>query len=84
MDASAATRLTPEQIAALEAGQGIARCVDPASGRVYYLIEQTGPPALNDDYVREKVNEAYAKGDCARLDRAAVKAQFARRTAAAN
>ena len=52
--------LTPEQLAAINAGDGCARCEDPASHVVYLLIKQADPAAVDDDYIREKIEEAYA------------------------
>jgi hypothetical protein len=39
------------------------------------------PPTIDDDYVREKIAEAYADGEFAPLDMAAVKAEFHKRHA---
>jgi hypothetical protein len=50
--------LTPEQIAAVQAGGGFACCEDPATHTVYHLIQQDEPPTLDDDYFREKIAEA--------------------------
>jgi hypothetical protein len=82
MDASYQTPLTPEQLAAVQAGQGFARVEDPVTHRVYFLIEQPEPPTIDDDYVRAKIDEAYAVGGIAPLDMNAIKAEFARRQAA--
>jgi hypothetical protein len=76
--------LTPEQIAAINAGGGFAQCEDPMTHVLYHLI-QFPPTAIDDDYVRQKIEEAYA--DAAtngfeRLDMAAVKAELNRRLAA--
>jgi hypothetical protein len=79
MDFSLQVPLTPEQLAAVHAGGGIARVEDPVTHRVYYLIEQSTPPTLDDEYFREKVDEAYADGSVEPLDMAAVKAEFHRR-----
>jgi len=54
--------LTPQQIAALEAGNGLMVGEDPATHRVYMLIEQVAP-SLDDAYVREKLAEAQASID---------------------
>jgi hypothetical protein len=58
MDTPHQASLTPEQLAAVDAGGGIAQFVDPASNFVYYLIKQSNPPTIGDDYVREKLAEA--------------------------
>jgi hypothetical protein len=81
MDASFQTPLTPEQLAAVNAGNGFARVEDPATHRVYFLIEQSDPPTIDDDYVREKIAEAYAEGGLEPLDMAAVKSEVLRRQA---
>ncbi len=52
--------LTPDQLAALIAGGGYARCEDPKTHIVYHLIQQPEPSTIDDDYVREKLAEAYA------------------------
>jgi hypothetical protein len=85
MDASFQAPLTPDQVAAIHAGGGFARMEDPQTHRVYYLIEQQPePPALDDEYVREKINEAYAEGEFVPLDMAAIKAEFQRRQSLKN
>ena len=50
--------LTPEQIAAVNAGGGFACCEDPNTHVVYELIQRDEPPTLSDDYFREKIAEA--------------------------
>jgi len=65
----------------VQAGGGLARVEDPVTHRVYVLIEQPEPPAVDDDYAREKVEEAYADGDFEPLDMDVVKAEFHRRQA---
>ena len=82
MDASFQTPLTPEQLAAVHAGGGFAQVEDPTTHRVYFLIEQAEPPVLDDDYVREKIDEAYADGGLEPLDMKALKAEFQRRQSA--
>ena len=84
MDASFQTPLTLEQLAAVQAGGGFARVEDPTTHRVYFLIEQAGPPTIDDQYVREKIGEAYADGIVEPLDMTAVKAEFHRRQALKN
>jgi hypothetical protein len=74
--------LTPEQLAAVQAGNGFAKVQDPSSHRVYYLIEQMDAPAISDEYVRRKIDEAYADGDLGPLDMEAIKAEFRRRQSA--
>jgi hypothetical protein len=82
MDTPYQAPLTPEQLAAVEAGGGYAQCQDPKSHVIYHLIQQPEPSAIDDDYVREKIEEAYA--DIARngfrpLDMSAIKAELHRR-----
>lgn len=60
MDTPHPAPLTPEQLAAVTAGEGYALCEDPATHAVYYLIQQGEPPTIDDDYVRAKIEEAYA------------------------
>lgn len=79
MDASLQTSLTPELLAAVQAGGGIARVEDPTTRRVYLLIDQGASPTLGDDYVREKIEEAYADGEFVPLDMEAIKSEFHRR-----
>lgn len=82
MDFSCQTPLTPEQLAAIAAGGGWARVKDPNTQRVYVLVEQP-EPAVDDDYVREKIDEAYAdaalSGGFQPFDAAAIKAELQRR-----
>jgi hypothetical protein len=55
--------LTPEQLAAIHAGGGFARCEDPTT-RVHYQLIQVDPAAaIDDDYIREKLAEAQADVD---------------------
>jgi hypothetical protein len=82
MEPSLHSPLTPEQLAAVQAGNGFARVEDPTSHRVYFLIEQLDAPAISDDYVRRKIEEAYAEGDVGPLDMQATKAAFRRRQSA--
>lgn len=82
--------LTPELTAAVHAGGGFAQVEDPNTHRVYFVIEQTSPRnqteplAIDDDYVREKIAEAYADGEFEPLDMAAIKAEFHRRQSLKN
>jgi hypothetical protein len=84
MDTSFHAPLTPEQLAAVQAGNGFAKVQDPATHRVYFLIEQSVAPTISDDYVRRKIEEAYAEGDLGRLDMEAIKAEFRHRQSAAS
>ena len=73
--------LTPEQLAAINAGGGFARCEDPSSHVQYQLI-QCEPTTIDDAYVRQKVDQAYADAadhGFAPLDMAAIKAELHRR-----
>ena len=76
--------LTPEQLVAINAGGGFARCEDPTTHLQYHLI-QLEPSTIDDDYVREKIEEAYAEAGehgFQPLDMAAIKAELNRRLAA--
>jgi hypothetical protein len=58
--------LTPEQLAAITAGGGFARCEDPTTHVQYQLI-QIETPSIDDNYIRAKLAEAQAgvdRGDC--------------------
>lgn len=58
--------LTPEQLAAITAGGGFARCEDPTT-RVQYQLIQIETTSIDDDYVRAMLTEAQAdvdRGDC--------------------
>jgi hypothetical protein len=81
MDGFLQTTLTPDLLAAVQAGGGFARVEDPTTHRVFFLIEQSMSPKLDDDYVREKIEEAYADGEFVPLDMEAIKAEFHRRQA---
>jgi hypothetical protein len=54
--------LTPEQIAAVQAGAGVARFEDPVTQRVYLLAEQ-GEQGLSDEYVRARLAEAQRESE---------------------
>lgn len=62
MDVPSVNPLTPQQIAALEAGDGIMFAQDPATQRTYVLIEQA-ESTIDDAYLREKLDEAQASID---------------------
>ena len=51
--------LTAEQLAAIHAGGAFAQCEDPNTHVHYHLIPYQ-PPTLDDDYVRERIEEAFA------------------------
>ncbi|MCI0332720.1 MAG: hypothetical protein L0228_05815 [Planctomycetes bacterium] len=75
--------LTPEQLAAITAGGGFARCEDPTTHVHYHLI-QYEPPTLDDDYIREKLAEAQAdidRGDYADWDLDEIKSELRDRLA---
>jgi hypothetical protein len=59
MDDTFQVPLTPEQLAAITAGGGYARCEDPTT-RIHYQLLQFEPSTLDDNYVREKLAEAQA------------------------
>jgi hypothetical protein len=67
METSYQTPLTPEQIAAVNAGGGYARCEDPTTREVYHLVRQGAAVLIDDEYVREKLLEAQADIDQGRV-----------------
>lgn len=74
--------LTPEQLAAINAGDGFAQFEDPAT-HVRYQIIRDESPSVDDEYVREKIKEAYDDpAGFEPLDMAAIKAELKRRIAA--
>lgn len=87
MESAFPAPLTPDQRAAVAAGGGYARCEDPSTHVVYHLIQQSEPFTIDDDYLRQKLDEAYRdieRNGMAPLDMAAVKAEFERRLAASS
>ncbi len=77
--------ITPEQLAAVAAGNGFAHVEDPATHRVYLLVEQGKAPALTDDYFRNKIAVGIAqldRGECQPWDVEQLKADLRRRHAA--
>ena len=84
MDTTYQAALTPEQIAAITASGGFARCEDPTT-HVQYQLVQLDPSSVDDAYIREKIEEAYVDaGEVGYqpLDMVAVKAELNRRLAA--
>jgi len=76
METPSPAPLTPEQLAAINSGDGYARFIDPTTRVVYHLIKQSEPPAIDDQYVREKLAEAQAdvdRGDVAEWNLTEVK-----------
>jgi hypothetical protein len=76
--------LTPEQIAAVVAGNGYVRCEDPNTHRQYDLME-VQPITISDDYICQKIEEAYAdieRGDVADWDVNEIKRKLEERLAA--
>jgi len=55
--------LTPEQVAAVQAGNGVAHAEDPATHRVYLLVDQGQAPILSDEYLRAKIAAGLAEAD---------------------
>jgi hypothetical protein len=85
MSAAGHVPITPEQLAAVAAGNGFAHIEDPATHRVYLLVEQGKAPALSDDYFREKIAAGMAerdRGECQPWDVEHLKADLRRRHAA--
>jgi hypothetical protein len=76
MEPSFHASLTPEQIAAIQAGGGFARCENPST-HVHYQLTQFEPPTLDEDYFREKLAEAaldIARGNVSDWDVEEIKA----------
>jgi glucan phosphorylase len=76
--------LTPEQVAAVTAGGGFARCEDPNTHVVYELIRHC-ESTIDDDYVRQKLAEAeddMKHGRCAEWNLDEVKRELRDRLAA--
>ena len=74
--------ITAEQLAAVSAGNGFAHIEDPATHRVYLLVEQGKAPMLSDDYFREKIAAGIAerdRGECQPWDVEQLKADLRRR-----
>ena len=61
MDSPQPISMTPEQLAAVQAGHGIVHLQDPATQRTYVLIEEGEQPTLSEEYVRAKVEEGLAE-----------------------
>jgi hypothetical protein len=72
--------LTPEQIAALKVSNGFARCQDPTTQVVYYLI-RCEPVTIDDEYIRQKIDEANG-GELVPWNLAEIKAELRRRLSA--
>jgi hypothetical protein len=78
MDTRFQARLTSEQLAAIAASGGFAQCEDPTNHVVYNLI-QFELPGVDDEYVRQKIEEAYvdaAENGVEQLDIKAIKAEI--------
>jgi hypothetical protein len=76
------THVTPEQVAAIEAGNGLAHAEDPATHRLYLIVEQGQAPTLSNDYFRQKLSEGVAeaeRGECQPWDVEGMKAELRRR-----
>jgi hypothetical protein len=83
MDLPSPAPLTPEQLAAVNSGDGYARFIDPSTCVVYHLIAQTEPVTVDDEHVREKLAEAQAdvdRGDVAEWNAAEIKQELRDRT----
>ena len=59
MEAPYQAPLTPKQLAAIYASGGFAHCEDPSTHVLYQLIKFESP-TVDDDYLRQKIEEAYA------------------------
>lgn len=53
--------LTPEQVAAVTAGQGLVYAEDPSTHQLYTLIRQEAPTIHSDDELRLKIAEGLAE-----------------------
>jgi hypothetical protein len=76
--------ITPDQLAAVAAGNGFAHVEDPATHRVYLLVEQGKAPTLGDDYFRDKIAAGIAerdRGECQPWDVDQLKADLRQRHA---
>ncbi|TWT37885.1 hypothetical protein KOR34_28510 [Posidoniimonas corsicana] len=67
MDANQLPPLTPDQLHALAAGHGVAEFVDPTTNRVYVVSESGGTMALDDAYIKQKLDEARADAKAGRF-----------------
>jgi len=75
MEPSRLIALTPEQIAAMTAGGGLAECEDPNT-HVHHRLIKLVPKAVDDDYIREMLAEAaasVARGEYADWDAEEIK-----------
>ena len=84
MSTAGHVHVTPEQVAAIAAGNGFAHAEDPSTHRVYLLVEQGQAPTLSDEYFRQKIAEGLAeadRGECQPWDVDALKADLRRRHA---
>jgi len=85
MSAAGHVPITPEQLAAVAAGNGFAHVEDPSTHRIYLLVEQGKAPTLSDDYFREKIAAGIAernRGGCQPWDVEQLKADLRSRHAA--
>jgi hypothetical protein len=83
METTYQAALTPEQVAAISAAGGSARCEDPTT-HVQYQLVQLAPTRVDDHYFKEKIEEAYADAGeqgFQPLDMGALKAELSRRLA---
>jgi hypothetical protein len=85
MSTTGQVSITPEQLAAVAAGNGFAHIEDPSTHRIYLLVEQGKAPTLSDDYFREKIAAGIAerdRGECRPWDVEQLKADLHLRHAA--
>jgi hypothetical protein len=79
MENSFQVPLTPEQLAAINAGGGYAQCAYPIN-HIHYQLIRFDPNAVDDDYIRAKIEEAYSDPTGPEpLDMGAVRAELQRR-----
>lgn len=55
--------MTPELLAAIQTGEGVAHLHDPASGRVFLLVEQCHLSELSDEYFRAKIRKGITESE---------------------
>ena len=82
MDAPYPAPLTSVQLAAVNAGEGHACFIDPATSVVYHVVSQGDPPSISEDYIRAKLAAAQAdvdRGDVAEWNADEVKELLRRR-----
>jgi len=83
MDIPRQVPLSSEQLAAVRDGGGYAHLIDPNTQQVYFLTEPISP-TIEEDYVRDKLEEAQAsidRGEVSDWDLNDIKTEVRRRLA---